>query len=148
MHLAANMLTFYSFAPRLMEGRSSAAHPLLSPGEFLALWTASGVLSSLASSVFHARLRSYTPSLGASGSLFAVVAYFCMSHPGAGLLILFVLPLSAGSGLALATAGNLYLVARAVAAARARAPTPGIDGMAHLAGTAVGAAWWAKRSAE
>lgn len=84
LHLGANMMTFYSFAPRLVEGRSSAAAPRLSAGEFFALWTASGVLSSLASSAFYARIGSFTPSLGASGSLFAVLAYFCLSHPDAG----------------------------------------------------------------
>jgi hypothetical protein len=56
--------------------------------------------------------------------------------------------MTASAGLGLATLGNLYLVGRAVMAARARAPTPMIDGMAHLGGTAVGAAWWAKRAAE
>jgi len=60
----------------------------------------------------------------------------------------FVVPMTAGAGLGLATLGNLYLVGRAVMAARARAATPMIDGMAHLGGTAVGAAWWAKRAAE
>jgi hypothetical protein len=40
------------------------------------------------------------------------------------------------------TAVNLYLVAKAVVNARRGLPGPTFDGMAHLAGTVVGMAWY------
>lgn len=44
--------------------------------------------------------------------------------------------------------GNLFLVFRTWRMARAGIFAGGIDGMAHLAGHAVGAAWYLKRRAE
>jgi membrane associated rhomboid family serine protease len=142
------MMAFHSFAPHLLEGRNSERTPRLSPGEFLALYTASGVASSLSSSLFFRSIRNNIPALGASGSIFAILTYFCLMHPDAGLLVMFVLPIQASTGLLAVTGVNLALVARAYTAARRGASGPMIDGMAHLGGTAVGALWFWKRRNE
>jgi len=147
-HLGFNMMALLSFGPRLLAGRNGPQTPRLSAGEFLAMYTAAGLAGSIASAVLNRRLGSFMPSLGASGSLFGVLTYFALMYPEAGLLFFFILPMSAQTGLLAGTAINLWLVSRAVRAAATGAAGPTVDGMAHLAGTAVGAAWYYKRRRE
>jgi membrane associated rhomboid family serine protease len=148
LHLAFNMMGFNSFAPILMDGRSSVYTPLLSAKEFIAFYTTAGMAGSLASAYFFKRIGNYTPSLGASGSIFGLLTYFCLMHPTAGLTVMFVLPMTAQTGLFVGTGINMYLVVRAIQAARMGSTGPTIDGMAHLAGQAVGFLWFHKRRAE
>jgi membrane associated rhomboid family serine protease len=142
LHLGANMLGLYSFGPAVMRGRDTQQSPILGPAAFLSLYTVSGVLSALASNLFSASLGSQRPSLGASGALFAVLTYHTFSRPDSGVLLFFVLEMTAATGLGFATAMNAWLVASEYRAARTGRPGPTFDGMAHLAGTAVGALWY------
>ena len=150
LHLAFNMMAFHSFAPLLMNGRNSVYTPLLSTGEFFTFYTVAGLAGSVASAAFFRRIGNYTPSLGASGSIFGIATFFCLLYPNAGLTVMFVIPMTAKTGLLVGTAANLYLVGRAIYASRAagRAAGPMIDGMAHLGGQVVGFLWFHKRRAE
>jgi membrane associated rhomboid family serine protease len=140
LHLAANMAGLLSFGPRVMAQRGSQRTPRLSPAEFLALYTAAGVGASAASSLFMAALGSARPALGASGSIFGVLTYYTLCAPDSRVLLLFVFEMSATSALWAATAVNAALCAAEWRASRLGRQGPMIDGMAHLVGTAVGAA--------
>jgi len=140
LHLAANMAGLLSFGPRVMAQRPSQRTPRLSPGEFLAMYTAAGVGASVASSLFMAALGSARPGLGASGSIFGVMTFYTLCAPDARVLLLFVFEMSAASALLGATAVNAALCAAEWRASRSGRLGPMVDGMAHLAGTGVGAA--------
>ena len=147
LHLAANMAGLLSFGPILMAQRPSQRTPRLTQAEFLALYTAAGVGASVASSLFMAALGSARPALGASGSIFGVMTYFTLCAPDARVLLLFVFEMSSSSAMLAATAVNAVLCAAEWRASRAGRQGPMVDGMAHLAGTAVGAAGFALASA-
>jgi membrane associated rhomboid family serine protease len=140
LHLAANMAGLLSFGPRVMAQRPTQGTPRLSPAEFLALYTAAGVGASAASSLFMAALGSARPALGASGSIFGVLTYYTLCAPDSRVLLLFVFEMSAASALWAATAVNAALCAAEWRASRTGRQGPMIDGMAHLVGSAVGAA--------
>jgi len=141
LHLAANMMGLWSFSPRLMAWRASSQQaPRLTPSEFLALYTGAGVSASLASNLFMRSLGQPRPALGASGAIFAVLTYYSLSLPDSRVLFLFVFNMSSLDALLGATAVNALLCAQEVRAARLGRAGPLFDGMAHLAGSAVGAA--------
>jgi membrane associated rhomboid family serine protease len=139
LHLAANMAGLVSFGPRLMAQRPSQRTPRLSQAEFLALYTAAGFGASAASSLFMASLGSSRPGLGASGSIFGVLTYYTMCAPDARVLLFFVIEMSAQTALLIATAVNAGLCAAEWRASRSGRVGPMVDGMAHLAGSAIGA---------
>jgi hypothetical protein len=115
--------------------------PTLGPFEFFWFYTVSGMFSSFSSNVVHYYAREWIPSIGASGSLFAILTYFCLAHPNAQISIFFI-PMSASSGLALGTALNLGLVAMTLTAKRFGRGVPLVDGAGHLGGTIAGAAYY------
>lgn len=137
-HLAANMMGLLSFGPQMIDARDSVQAPRLSPAEFFAMYTAAGIAGSVASSGLQAWARSSRPGLGASGSIFGLVTYFAMGRPDHGVTVMLLINLTAAQFMALATAGNAWLVFKEVQAARLGTRGPMIDGTAHLAGTAVG----------
>jgi rhomboid-like protein len=118
----------------------------MTPSEYLAFYTGTGVFASVASNAFNLYARIGNPSVGASGAIFGVLSYFCMSHPDAGILVFFI-PMSAFTGLMLGTAVNAGLVIRAASAIRSGRAPPAVDGMAHLAGTIAGIAYYYVKSA-
>lgn len=120
LHLGANMMGLFSFAPRCMDGREAPRTPKLSRGEFLAMYTAAGVLGGLGSGIFSARLGTGRPGLGASGSIFAVLSYAVLCYPDSRVLLFFVFEMSAETALTAATALNLYLSGKEYLAARGR----------------------------
>ena len=120
LHLGANMVGLFSFAPRCMDGREAPRTPKLSRGEFLAMYTAAGVLGGLGSGMFSARLGTGRPGLGASGSIFAVLSYAVLCYPDSRVLLFFVFEMSAETALTAATALNLYLSGKEYLAARGR----------------------------
>jgi len=130
LHLGANMMGLFSFAPRCMDGRETPRTPKLSQLEFLGMYTAAGVAGGLGSTAFSGRLGTGRPGLGASGSIFAVLTYAVCAYPDSRVLLFFVLEMSAESALQAATALNVFLVGKEYLAARGRGacgcgPNPG-----------------------
>jgi membrane associated rhomboid family serine protease len=143
MHLLFNMLGLGSFGPGLMDPRvHSVATPALSAVSFLGMYHTAGVLGSVGSNFFAAACGSSRPALGASGAVFGVITYHALCHPASGVILLFFVHTDAATALGLGTLINVGLVVRAWQTARAMVPGPSIDGMAHLVGTGVGAAWY------
>ncbi|XP_064615375.1 presenilin-associated rhomboid-like protein, mitochondrial [Liolophura sinensis] len=81
-HLAANMYVLWSF--------SSVGLNLLGKEQFLALYLSAGTFSCFTSYALKVARRSFTPSLGASGALMAVLGAVCLSYPDARLAIAFI----------------------------------------------------------
>jgi membrane associated rhomboid family serine protease len=137
-HLLANMAGLYSFGPRIMQWRSSQQTPRLTSGEFMIMYTISGIFSSLASNIFMLRLGNPRPSLGASGAIFGVLTYYTLAQPDSRVLLLFIFNMRSIDALFVATAMNAVLCAQEVRASRMGTRGTLFDGMAHLGGTAVG----------
>ncbi|XP_032814236.1 presenilin-associated rhomboid-like protein, mitochondrial [Petromyzon marinus] len=93
MHLAANMYVLWSF--------SHSAVSMFGREQFLAFYTSAGVTSSFASYVFKTVTGKFTPSLGASGAIMAVLAAVCTQFPDSKLAIIFLpmIPFTASSAL-------------------------------------------------
>jgi membrane associated rhomboid family serine protease len=85
-------------------------------------------------------------SLGASGALFGVLAYYSASYPDSQLLLMFVIQVSARDAMLGATVVNGLLMLSHWNAARRGTRGIMIDGASHLVGTIVGYAWflWAQ----
>eukprot|EP00053_Salpingoeca_punica_P014355 m.130421 g.130421 ORF g.130421 m.130421 type:complete len:302 (-) comp16433_c0_seq4:1026-1931(-) len=81
-HLALNMVAMVSMAP--------SVYADLGHNNFLAFFTAAGVMSGLTSHVFHLLRRSTIPSLGASGIVYALFAYSAMKHPDERVFLLIL----------------------------------------------------------
>lgn len=149
VHLLANMAGLWTIGPQCLRTYSlDPTSPVLSLGEFMAMYVAAGMAGAVASSMFHRSLGMHIPALGASGSIFGVLGYFLLANPDAQMLLLFVIPAGATTTTLASVALNGYLVFRTYRMARAGIVSGGIDGMAHLAGHAVGALWYLKRRAE
>nr|CAG4637083.1 EOG090X07NR [Ceriodaphnia reticulata] len=82
LHFGANMYVLHSFM-------NATAHAM-GKEHFLGFYLSAGVISSLASHIFKTALRSPGISLGASGAVMGVLAYFCSQHPNALLQIAFI----------------------------------------------------------
>lgn len=149
VHLLANMAGLWTIGPNLLRTYSlDPKSPVLSLSEFMAMYVTAGMAGAVASSLFHRSLGMHIPALGASGSIFGVLGYFLLANPDAQMLLLFVIPAGATTTTLASVAINGYLVFRTWRMARAGIVSGGIDGMAHLAGHAVGALWYLKRRAE
>jgi len=119
-HFGANMLGLFSFGPRTMDGWETLKSPKLSPLEFMGLYTASGMASSLASANFSQRWGTGRSGLGASGSLFAISTYAILCHQDMRVLVFFVLDMPALHALGGMTLINAGMVVKEVMAARGR----------------------------
>jgi membrane associated rhomboid family serine protease len=143
-HLVLNMMGLYSFAPRLMDMKSTTRSPRMSVSEFWLFYCTSGIISSLGSVYFHGAIRNNTPALGASGAIFAVLSYYSCSYPDSQLLLFFFFQTSAATAWWLGNAINLGLMYRSYTASRQGIRGPMIDGSSHLVGTIVGYLWHLK----
>ncbi|KAL1500908.1 hypothetical protein ABEB36_006327 [Hypothenemus hampei] len=125
-HLLANMYVLHSFS-------TGAVHSL-GKEQFLSLYLTAGVFSSFTSYLYKILRKKPGLSLGASGSIMAVLSYVCLQHPDTQLGILFLpfFTFSAGSAIkvivGLDTAGVLL-------------GWRFFDHAAHLGGAAVGIIW-------
>ena len=81
-HIGCNMFVLWSFAP--------LKRSLLVTEQFLAFYITGGTVSSVASYFFKITTKSNVPSLGASGTLLAVLAACCIERPDARFSILFL----------------------------------------------------------
>lgn len=147
IHLAMNMLGLYSFAPRLMDGMSTRNKPKLSVPEFMTMYTAAGLVGSYSSNLFSARLRHNVPGLGASGAIFGLITYYALCYPENRVLLFFVLDMTTETAIAAMTAVNIGLCSYSWYSVRRGGHPASIDGMAHLGGTVVGAAFYAYKRA-
>ncbi|XP_065338826.1 presenilins-associated rhomboid-like protein, mitochondrial [Cloeon dipterum] len=82
LHLAANMFVLHSFC--------TGTVAILGKEQFLGLYLASGVVSSLASHTYKVLTRFPGRSLGASGAIMAILGYICTVHPDIRLSIIFL----------------------------------------------------------
>ncbi|XP_015429709.1 PREDICTED: presenilins-associated rhomboid-like protein, mitochondrial [Dufourea novaeangliae] len=82
LHLAANMYVLHSF--------SSLAVSALGKEQFVALYLTGGVVSSFASNLYKTTFRIYSPSLGASGAVMAILGFVCSQFPDTYLTIIFL----------------------------------------------------------
>ncbi|XP_031549256.1 presenilins-associated rhomboid-like protein, mitochondrial [Actinia tenebrosa] len=106
-HVAINMYVLWSFAPTI--------EALLGKEQFIAFYLSGGIIASFASQAFRILAKQpIRPSLGASGALFAVLSYVCISLPDTELALVFLpwFTFSAGKALmgvvALDVAGLLF----------------------------------------
>ncbi|KAK2174132.1 hypothetical protein NP493_826g01006 [Ridgeia piscesae] len=82
MHLFVNMYVLWSFAPTITQ--------LLGPEQFTAMYLSAGVVSAFASYIHRVAIRSLIPSVGASGSIIAVLGAVCYFYPNAHLSIALI----------------------------------------------------------
>nr|CAG4634839.1 EOG090X07NR [Alona affinis] len=127
LHFGLNMYVLKSF----MDVSAGA----MGKEQFLAFYLSAGIMSSLGSHIFKTLMRSPGLSLGASGCIMGVLAYFCSMHPDALLQIAFVpgFTFTADSGLkALLCFDSLGLLMR----------WKMLDHAAHLGGALFGLFWY------
>nr|CAG4643271.1 EOG090X07NR [Ilyocryptus agilis] len=127
LHFGVNMYVLHSFV-------DGAAHSM-GKEQFLAFYASAGVVSSLVAHVVKTASRSPGLSLGASGAIMGVLAYFCSKYPDARLQVAFVpgFTFTADSGLkALLCIDTLGLVMRWKL----------FDHAAHLGGALFGIFWY------
>jgi membrane associated rhomboid family serine protease len=120
LHLGANMLGLFSFAPACLDGRETPRTPKLSPLEFMGMYTAAGVAASLGSSVYNFTYGAGRPGLGASGSIFGVLTFSVLSYPESRVLALFIIETSAEYALTGLTLLNLFMARQEYLAGRGR----------------------------
>nr|CAG4647124.1 EOG090X07NR [Megafenestra aurita] len=126
LHFGANMYVLHSFM--------NATTQSMGKEQFLGFYLSAGIVSSLASHVFKTALRMPGISLGASGAIMGVLAYFCSQHPNALLQIAFIpgFTFTADSGLkALLCMDTVGLIMRWKL----------FDHAAHLGGALFGLFW-------
>ncbi|VVC29875.1 Hypothetical protein CINCED_3A016383 [Cinara cedri] len=129
VHLSFNMFALHSFCRGVIQWGDMA------PEEFTAMYISSCVVSSLASIVFRRRIKSPGISLGASGAILSVVAYFSISHPKEHCSIIFLPTLQFEAIYALygiVSLDTLGLILRWKV----------LDHAAHLGGTIFGLIWY------
>ncbi|XP_060526467.1 presenilin-associated rhomboid-like protein, mitochondrial [Cylas formicarius] len=126
LHLLANMYVLHSFS-------TGAVHSL-GKEQFLALYLSSGVVSSFTSYMYKVLTKQPGLSLGASGSIMAVLGYVCTQYPDTrlGIILMPFFTFSADSAIkfivALDTAGVFM-------------GWKFFDHAAHLGGAAMGIFW-------
>lgn len=139
MHLLFNMLALYQFGPSVVQ--------LFGPRVFICTWIGSGVVGSVASltkAVINerraAKLRPRTlpvaassVSLGASGSIFGLIALFACAYPFSEMALMMI-PVPVPAALMLAGAAGFSV------AAPWFGWVPHLDHEAHLGGMAYGVA--------
>ncbi|ERL93545.1 hypothetical protein D910_10834 [Dendroctonus ponderosae] len=125
-HLLANMYVLHSF--------STGAVQSLGKEQFLGLYLSAGVISSFTSYLYKILRKQPGLSLGASGSIMAILAYVCVQYPETklGIILLPFFTFSAGTAIkfivGLDTAGVLM-------------GWKFFDHAAHLGGAATGVGW-------
>ena len=122
--------------------------PRLSPGEFMALYTAAGMGASALQDRFMTSLGMRSAGLGASGALFGIMTYYALRFPDAPVAIDQFIALPAEPVFAGLCAYNVSVVISQVVDVRnGRAAHMSSTGaVAHLAGAAIGALWfWANK---
>ncbi|POY71850.1 hypothetical protein BMF94_5211 [Rhodotorula taiwanensis] len=155
-HLGFNSIALFSFSTAAFSALSHANSGLLprstSRYEFLALFATAGVVSALASHVWFSRViaggllkRGLTtrevrgailPSLGASGAVYALVTLTALSFPSTSVSLIFLpfFPIPIGVAASALVAVDIVGLLRGWRM---------FDHAAHLAGAAMGAAWFA-----
>lgn len=126
-HLAANMLGLYFFGHQICD--------VLGARRFLALYLASGALSSLAAVLEQQRAGRSAFNLGASGAVNSVTAMSVLLFPHSTLLIFGLLPMPAW------VAGSLFISKDAYAWLTDR--RDGVGHFAHLSGALCGGLYFA-----
>nr|CAG4647973.1 EOG090X07NR [Moina brachiata] len=93
IHFGLNMYVLHSFMNATAHGMGKE--------QFLGFYLSAGVMSSLASHMYKTIIRTPGVSLGASGAIMGVLAYFCTQHPDSLLQVAFVpgFTFTASSGL-------------------------------------------------
>ena len=130
-HILGNMLGLF-FIGRFLE-------PVIGRTRFLQFYLGSAVVSGLVYLAFH--FGSASPVVGASGSVFALLTFFCLRHPEQPitLLLFFVLPVTMKpkwvfrGALAISVFGLLFYELRT-----GDKSAPGIAHSAHLGGILAG----------
>ncbi|WFD00077.1 rhomboid protease [Malassezia yamatoensis] len=135
-HFAFNMLTFVFTAPAVL--------PMIGAPQFLTLYLGAGLTASLTSlawpyivdPILHGERKSiarkrFGLSLGASGSVYAILSTFAMMRPHATFLLFYVIPVPARMCVAGILAWELY---------SAGYPSQGnhIDSVGHVGGLLAG----------
>ena len=141
-HMALNSYVLWSFAPMMIDR-------MFGVEQFWAFYLAGGAMSGLASTAAQAAVGKFSPSVGASGAICALIALLAASQPHLKVNLFFVFPMELWQGLGamvlLDLLGLLGLLARLGIKVN-------IDHAAHLGGAAfgvwyalVGAKWWRER---
>lgn len=112
----------------------------LGPARFLLLTALSALVGDLL--FVAASAGSQVPSVGASGGIAGILAYWALAFPTARVRILLILvPSPATLHLSARTAVGIWLALQVFGTVRSGGG-PGINYLAHLGGAAVGAAAW------
>ncbi|KAG7529012.1 hypothetical protein FFLO_05835 [Filobasidium floriforme] len=128
-HIALNMLGLYFIGP--------ATAGLLGPASFLGLYLGGGIVSSMVSLAWHRMMSSNRSkshgSEGASGAIYASLAYYAAMFPQAQFLLFFVVPLPAWAAVGGIFAYDLY--------SSIRSPMAVTDSAGHVGGLLAGVAY-------
>ena len=135
-HILFNMLFLYWFG-RMLE-------PLYGSKEFLLFYLTAAVVSSICFVALCLFTRDYTPAIGASGAVMAVVVLYAIHHPRERIYVFMLVPIEIRWLVLIYVIFDLHPVLLALAG------TPqntGIANAAHLGGAAFGYLYWRIRLA-
>jgi membrane associated rhomboid family serine protease len=125
-HLLFNMFSLWMFGRGL--------ETLYGRREFLAFYLEAGVLASFAFALSAVARGDGTPALGASGSVFGVIALYAIHYPKSKVYVWGILPLRVWQLAILLVGGTLWAMIQASGGSIAHA--------AHLGGALYGGAFW------
>lgn len=121
-HLAFNMITLFFFGRHL--------EPMLGLGRYLCFYLGSGALATGAQLFTNRERERFVQCIGASGGVYALIAYTTFLNPRAMVYIYFILPVP------------MWLVLAGMVAADVFNLLPNQGHTAHLAGVGCGAAYF------
>ena len=126
-HVVFNMLALFFF------GR--AVETWLGPRRYLVLYLGAGLFASLIYTGWSAVAGNVIPALGASGAVYAVLAWMACQQPRATVYMMMIIPMP------MWLAVGVFMIGMEVLAVAGAATTAG-SAVAHLSGAAFGAGYW------
>lgn len=126
-HVIFNMLALFFF------GRS--VEMFLGPKRFLTLYLAAGIFASLVYTAWSYLVGNAIPALGASGAVYAVLAWMALQRPKATVYLMMIIPMP------MWLAVGVFIIGMEMLQLGGNFSGAG-SAVAHLAGAAFGAAFW------
>merc|ERR1712130_186834 len=131
IHLGFNMLMLYFYGPMVLS--------YLSVRKFYSLYLGSGCLGSLAAL---STMQRNGVSLGASGSIFGIMAFVTMKAPNSSILLYGLFPMKLWQLMALVVCFESFMLSRKLRNPYEQRRGMGISHEAHLTGIAAGAMYY------
>ena len=126
-HVIFNMLALFFF------GR--AVEMYLGPKRYLALYLGAGVFASLIYTLWSFLVGNHIPALGASGAVYAVLAWMALQQPRATVYLMMIIPMP------MWLAVGVFIIGMELLQLGGDFTGAG-SAVAHLSGAAFGAAFW------